>query len=84
MRIEIILMVVFRGIKICKSRDFRYNGLVISFAFIQFGFIMQRFLPLLFIVIEDGAPILWPDIIALSIQRGWVMAFPKHFQQFIE
>ena len=77
---EIILVIIFSGIKMSKRCDFGYDGIVICAAFIQFDFIFFRFSFLFGIVVKYNTAVLRPCIIPLTIECCWVVCFPEYFQ----
>src|SRR5664279_6624597 len=81
---EIILVVIFSGIKMVKCCNFGYDRIIICTAFVQLDFIIFGLSFLFSIMVENYAAILRTNIISLTIERGGVVRFPEYFQQFVE
>ena len=77
----IILMVVFGFPKLCGGNQLGHDGLSISARQLQGGNGLAG-LALLFLVVEENhRPILGADVRALPVRGGWIVVFPKYFQQ---
>ena len=84
MKPEIILVIVFGRIKFCEGRDLCHDGLIIRAALIQFLFVLFRLFLLPGIMIKNSASVLCSFVISLPVKGGWIMGFPKNFQEFIK
>ncbi len=82
--VVVILVIVFGNIKFRSRRDLCNDGFVPGATFPQFGFVFFRFGLLFGIVVKDGAAVLGPYIIALTVEGSGVMGLPECFQQFIK
>lgn len=80
----VLLVVIFRRIEYVEWRDLGNDGSVERTALIQRLFVLQGFDSLLLRMIEDSTAVLCAHVIALSVQRGWVVCLPKNFQQFLK
>src|ERR1017187_1774164 len=84
MKPEIILVIVFGRIKFCEGRDLCHDGLIIRAALIQFLFVLFRLFLLPGIMIKNSASVLSSFVISLPVKGGWIVGFPKNFQEFIK
>src|SRR5450759_1171239 len=78
MFIEVILVIIFRFIKICERSDLRNDRRIECFGRIQFFLIMFGELLLFFVVIENCRAVLSARIVPLSIECRWIVCLPKN------
>jgi len=81
---EKFLMVIFRRIKFSQRLDSRDNRIFKPLSRIEFFYESIGLLLLFFVSVEDRRAILGSGVIALTIQRGWIVSGEKNRHQIAE